>query len=70
MLHSTCRRVSFQIHPANRHARKATWFDEKSPHPSPLPAGEGWGQNGRWRVYDYAELMARDKASLDILVAT
>jgi type I restriction enzyme M protein len=36
----------------NRHTRKATWSD-KNP-------------NGRWRAYDYDELIARDKASLDI----
>ncbi len=39
-------------HPANRHQRKATWSPE-----SP---------DGRWRVYEYDELVARDKASLDI----
>jgi type I restriction enzyme M protein len=39
-------------HPANRHERKATW-SEQNPE-------------GRWRVYDYDELVARDKASLDI----
>ena len=38
--------------PANRHDRKATWSPE-SPE-------------GRWRAYDFADLMARDKASLDI----
>ena len=38
--------------PANRHQRKPTW-SEKSPE-------------GRWREYTYDELMARDKASLDI----
>jgi type I restriction enzyme M protein len=38
--------------PENRHARKATW-SEKSPA-------------GRWRSYDYADLVARDKCSLDI----
>ena len=38
--------------PADRHKRKATWSD-KSPE-------------GRWRKYTYAEIMARDKASLDI----
>jgi type I restriction enzyme M protein len=38
--------------PANRHARQATWGAD-----APL---------GRRRAYDYAELMARDKASLDI----
>lgn len=39
-------------HPANRQVRQATWSAE-SPE-------------GRWRAYDYAELVARDKASLDI----
>jgi type I restriction enzyme M protein len=38
--------------PANRNQRKATWS-----------AGN---PDGRWRCYDYAELIARDKASLDI----
>jgi type I restriction enzyme M protein len=38
--------------PEDRHKRKATW-SEKSPE-------------GRWRKYTYAEIMARDKASLDI----
>jgi type I restriction enzyme M protein len=38
--------------PANRHQRKETWSAE-----SP---------DGRWRVYEYDELVARDKASLDI----
>jgi type I restriction enzyme M protein len=38
--------------PANRHERKPTW-SEQSPE-------------GRWRVYAYDELIARDKASLDI----
>jgi len=36
----------------NRHTRKPTWSDKKP--------------DGRWRVYDYDELIARDKASLDI----
>ena len=36
----------------NRHTRKSTWSDKKS--------------DGRWRAYDYDELIARDKASLDI----
>lgn len=39
--------------PANRHDRKPTW-SEKNP-------------DGRWRSYDYEELISRDKASLDIL---
>ena len=38
--------------PANRHQRTSTWSDENS--------------TGRWRAYDYSELTARDKASLDI----
>lgn len=38
--------------PANRHERAATW-SEQNPE-------------GRWRCYDYEELVARDKASLDI----
>lgn len=39
--------------PKNRHKRKATW-DEKA------------NSEGRWRKYTYAELMARDKTSLDL----
>ena len=38
--------------PANRHERTATWSEDN--------------QAGRWRSYDYVELVARDKASLDI----
>jgi type I restriction enzyme M protein len=38
--------------PENRHDRSSTW-SEKQPE-------------GRWRAYDVAELLARDKASLDI----
>ena len=38
--------------PENRHNRKRTW-SEKNPH-------------GRWRAFDYEELINRDKASLDI----
>jgi type I restriction enzyme M protein len=38
--------------PANRHDRKATWSADNP--------------DGRWRAYDYDELIARDKASLDI----
>src|SRR5437899_7974022 len=37
--------------PANRHERKPTWSEKKP--------------DGRWRAYDYEELVARDKASLD-----
>lgn len=36
----------------NRHQRKATW-SEKNP-------------DGRWRSYDYGELLQRDKVSLDL----
>lgn len=45
--------------PANRHTRKATWATEADP-------AAGTSPDGRWRVYDYDELIARDKASLDI----
>ncbi|WP_243373307.1 class I SAM-dependent DNA methyltransferase [Geotalea sp. SG265] len=38
--------------PANRHERTPTW-SESSP-------------DGRWRAYSYEEIIARDKASLDI----
>jgi type I restriction enzyme M protein len=38
--------------PSNRYERKPTWSDEN--------------QQGRWRVFDYEELVARDKANLDI----
>ncbi|MBA4323453.1 MAG: DNA methyltransferase, partial [Odoribacter sp.] len=38
--------------PENRHNRKPTW-SEKNP-------------DGRWREFDYEELINRDKASLDI----
>ena len=36
----------------NRHARKPTWSEKNA--------------NGRWRAYGYDEIVARDKASLDI----
>ena len=39
--------------PANRYERKATWSERKSP-------------TGRWRAYDVEELLARDKAPLDV----
>jgi type I restriction enzyme M protein len=45
--------------PANRHERKPTWSAQADD-------GTSTGSEGRWRVYDYSELMARDKASLDI----
>jgi len=38
--------------PQDRHKRKATWSPEM--------------QEGRWRKYTYEEIIARDKASLDI----
>jgi len=38
--------------PKNRHKRKPTWSEKKP--------------DGRWRSYDYDELINRDKASLDI----
>ena len=50
--------------PANRYDRQATWSAE--PSPSSGQTGDGTDPAGRWRVYDYADLMARDKASLDI----
>jgi type I restriction enzyme M protein len=40
------------FHPTNRHDRQETW-SEANP-------------DGRWRQYGYDELIARDKASLDI----
>jgi type I restriction enzyme M protein len=39
-------------HPENRHDRKPTWSADNP--------------DGRWREYDYEELVNRDKASLDI----
>jgi type I restriction enzyme M protein len=39
--------------PENRNKRKPTWDEKKNPE-------------GRWRVYDYEELAARDKCSLDL----
>ena len=45
--------------PANRHERSQTWAAEANEK-------TGVGPDGRWRVYDYEELVARDKASLDI----
>ncbi|MHB8192628.1 MAG: hypothetical protein ACYDGL_05075 [Bellilinea sp.] len=37
---------------ANRHERKETWSEDNP--------------QGYWRVFDYDELVARDKANLDI----
>lgn len=39
-------------HPDNRHERTATWSEDNP--------------DGRWRAYGYDEIIARDKASLDI----
>ena len=39
--------------PENRNRRKPTWNEKSNP-------------DGRWRVFDYEELAARDKCSLDI----
>ena len=50
---------AWSYNPANRHERKATWAEAPD-----LKTGRG--PDGRWRVYDYDELVARDKASLDI----
>lgn len=38
--------------PENRHDRRETWSEDNP--------------TGRWRAYDYADLIARDKTSLDI----
>jgi len=38
--------------PENRHDRQPTWSEENL--------------DGRWRVFNYDELMARDKVNLDI----
>lgn len=38
--------------PKNRHRRKATWTEENP--------------EGRWRCFDYGEIIKRDKANLDI----
>lgn len=42
-----------RYNPGDRHARTPTWHEHDAP-------------DGRWRAYDYAELVARDKASLDL----
>jgi type I restriction enzyme M protein len=39
-------------HPGNRHLRRATWSEKTA--------------DGRWRAFDYEELIKRDKANLDI----
>ena len=38
--------------PGDRHNRAATWSDENP--------------DGRWRAFDYEEILARDKVSLDL----
>ena len=40
------------FNPDNRHERKPTWSEKKP--------------EGRWRAFDYDELVKRDKVSLDI----
>jgi type I restriction enzyme M protein len=50
--------------PANRHDRKATWSPEAAE--SAATGSARTGPEGRWRAYDYEELINRDKASLDI----
>jgi len=47
--------------PVNRHERAPTWGEG-------LDSGSSAGMTltGRWRAYSYEELIARDKASLDI----
>ncbi len=45
--------------PANRHDRKSTWSETPD-------SKSGAGPEGRWRAYDYDDLIGRDKASLDI----
>ena len=41
-----------RYNPGNRHERTATWSEETP--------------DGRWRAYEREELLARDKASLDL----
>ena len=43
----------------NRQQRQPTWSPD-------VDATKGSGPEGRWRAYGHAELLARDKASLDI----
>jgi type I restriction enzyme M protein len=55
--------------PANRHQRKATWgegLDSGSSAGMTPEGGASQSPEGRWRAYSYDELIARDKASLDI----
>jgi type I restriction enzyme M protein len=56
-------------HPTNRHDRTATWSDDTQDGRSRRPASHDTSSSmnvGRWRSYDYEELINRDKASLDI----
>lgn len=41
------------FHPENRQERKRTWTEKRNPE-------------GRWRSFDYDELIKRDKVNLDI----
>jgi type I restriction enzyme M protein len=41
------------FNPENRNQRKALWDEKKNPE-------------GRWRVFTYEDLVARDKCSLDL----
>jgi type I restriction enzyme M protein len=51
--------------PADRHKRKETW--PVSPSASSGPVGPSVAEDqGRWRKFTYDEILARDKASLDI----
>jgi type I restriction enzyme M protein len=45
------------FNPENRHKRKPTWAEAEGKHAGP---------EGRWRAFEYDELMKRDKANLDI----
>lgn len=44
-------------HPKNCNKRRETWSEEPS---------AGSGPDGRWRKFSYADIIARDKTSLDI----
>jgi type I restriction enzyme M protein len=55
--------------PTNRQDRNPTWSDSSSPSMEPLHSDipvQHDNPNGRWRAYDYDEIINRDKASLDI----
>ncbi|HEY6010516.1 MAG TPA: N-6 DNA methylase, partial [Nitrospirota bacterium] len=76
-MHFTLKTSSLQRHdldefvkcynPEDRHQRKATWKEKTSPSPRSSPRkGEDGKNEGRWRSYNYDELVSRDKASLDI----